>query len=117
MATARYHTIIDIKKCTDTILSKTLIKKFILEATSICGMTILKGPIAINGVSENPGITAFAIIDFSHISIHTFSKDMSALIDIFSCKPYARKKIVELSKKYFATDASRIREKEVWWGK
>jgi S-adenosylmethionine decarboxylase len=117
MATKRYHNIVDIKKCNESILDKKIVKKFIIEATNTCGMKILKGPLAIDGIEANPGVTAFAIIDFSHISIHTFSKDMTALIDIFSCKPYARKKIVDLCKKYFATEKSTVREKQVWWGK
>ncbi|MBI2436962.1 MAG: S-adenosylmethionine decarboxylase [Candidatus Magasanikbacteria bacterium] len=117
MATKRYHNIVDIKKCKEQILDKKIVKKFIHEATQTCGMKILKGPLAIDGVPENPGVTTFAIIDFSHISIHTFSKDMTALIDIFSCKPYTRKKIIDLCKKYFATEKSIVHQKEVWWGK
>jgi len=37
-------------------------------------MKILFGPKVINGVDENHGLTAFCVIDFSHISIHTLTK-------------------------------------------
>ena len=79
-------------------------------------MKILEGPIIAKGKEINPGLSSLAIIDFSHISIHTFTNSNEALIDIFSCKEYGREIVLEISKKYFATSETKVRKKEVWWG-
>lgn len=79
-------------------------------------MKILEGPIIAEGVTDNPGLSALAIIDFSHISIHTFAKDNGALIDVFSCKEYDKNQVLEVCKDYFSKPGTQIRQKEVWWG-
>ena len=57
-------------------------------------MKILSGPFLVRDYDRgHEGITAFEIIDFSHISIHTFLKTREIFIDIFSCKPFDIKKI------------------------
>lgn len=85
----RYHIIIDAFDCNNEVLSnKSKIEAIIRSLADLCGMTILHGPVVLEGVPENPGITGFAIIDFSHISIHTFTAEKEACVDIFSCKPY-----------------------------
>ncbi len=53
----------------------------------------MHGPVVLEGVPENPGITGFAIIDFSHISVHTFTAEHEVCVDIFSCKPYDYEKV------------------------
>ena len=61
-------------------------------------MHILEGPHIIQGVPENPGYTGIEVIDKSHISIHTFSENNTISIDVFSCKPFNAKKVVEYIK-------------------
>ncbi|MBI4028747.1 MAG: S-adenosylmethionine decarboxylase [Candidatus Blackburnbacteria bacterium] len=85
----RFHIIIDAFNCDNTLISdKNKIEQVIRDIAQLCGMKLLYGPIVIEGVEENPGVTGFAVIDFSHISMHTFTKDREICIDIFSCKPF-----------------------------
>lgn len=51
-------------------------------------MHILAGPVVVRGVPENPGWTGFAIIDKSHIAVHTFDDSGLASVDVFSCRPF-----------------------------
>src|SRR3989338_872820 len=104
----RFHIILDSFNCDDSLLSDApRIGVIIKEIATLCGMKILHGPVVLQGVPENPGVTGFAIIDFSHISIHTFTKASEVCIDIFSCKPFDREKVkayvmkeLSLSEKY-----------------
>jgi S-adenosylmethionine decarboxylase len=116
MQTKRYHHVFDLTNCNKNIGSRETVRKFIEEIVKTIDMKILEGPIIAQGSPSNPGISALAIIDFSHISIHAFSKYKEALIDIFSCKEYDKDLVRELCKKYFSTNKTKIREKEVWWG-
>lgn len=90
----RFHIIIDAFGCDNAILNDPpRIEAIIRSVARLCGMTIIHGPVVLRGVPENPGVTGFAIIDFSHISIHTFTKEKEVCVDIFSCKPYDYEKV------------------------
>jgi len=115
MTKQRFHYILDMTNCNDKILDKEIIKDFIIKMAQELKMTLLHGPVVLEGVPENPGITGFAIVDFSHISIHSFTNN-EVFIDIFSCKTYDKSKVVQMCKDNFANDNSEFREKEVWWG-
>ena len=89
MITQRFHYIFDAwdlsaKKLND----KKIVKNLLQELAGICKMKIISGPLVIDGMDYNPGISGFCIIDFSHISIHTFSKPKEICVDIFSCRPF-----------------------------
>lgn len=112
----RYHIICDIKGCNDKIRDRQAIREFIEELVKITNMSILEGPIVAEGKPENPGLSAFVIIDFSHISIHTFTKYDEALIDVFSCKEYDKDLVSDYCRSYFGVDKENSRVKEVWWG-
>jgi S-adenosylmethionine decarboxylase len=116
MKTKRYHNIVDLDNCNEKINDKEFMRKFVQELATTVEMNILEGPIVAEGFDYNPGLSALAIVDFSHISIHTFSKYNEALIDIFSCKAYDREKVVKLCLDTFATAETKTREKEVCWG-
>ena len=91
MQAKRYHIICDLKNCNKKISEANSLREFIEGLVKLVNMTILEGPIVAEGKPENPGYSALVIIDFSHISVHTFTKFNEALIDIFSCKPFERK--------------------------
>lgn len=115
MITKRYHHIFDLDHCRQIINDPAVIEIFIRDLATAINMTILKGPITAEGIPENPGVSCLAIIDYSHISIHTFTAHNEALIDIFSCKPYDRQVVADLCKSTFATEQSVIGQKEVAW--
>ncbi len=116
MFTQRYHSIIDIDVCNVKISDRDLLETFVKLVATTVDMNIIAGPLVAEGIPLNPGFSAIAIVDFSHISIHTFTKYNEVLIDVFSCKPYDRLKLLAVCKEYFATESSNVREKEVWWG-
>lgn len=87
--TKRYHLILDaIDVKVEYLTDKDFLEEFLKEASALVDMKILYGPIVAEGVPENPGLSAFCIIDYSHISIHTFTETKEFYLDIFSCKPF-----------------------------
>jgi S-adenosylmethionine decarboxylase len=85
----RYHIIIDAVDCNpELITDKDKVGKAIMDITGLCQMQILHGPVVIEGLPTNPGITGFAVIEFSHISVHTFVPSNEICVDIFSCKEF-----------------------------
>lgn len=64
---------------------------FILRAVALMGMTILYGPVTVCVPGPDPqkaGITSFAIINTSDISIHTWSLLGQGYVGAFSCKEF-----------------------------
>ncbi|OGD97898.1 hypothetical protein A3A49_02760 [Candidatus Curtissbacteria bacterium RIFCSPLOWO2_01_FULL_38_11b] len=116
MQQPRYHIICDLSNCNQKIKDPKAIREFLEEVVKKVNMSILEGPIIAEGKPENPGISGLVIIDFSHISVHTFTKYKEALIDIFSCKPFERNPLVDYCFGYFEANADESRVKEVWWG-
>lgn len=96
----RFHLIIDIVDVElDKLNNQNFLIELIYKLVRLVNMKILFGPKVINGVDKNPGLTAFCIIDFSHISIHTFTKTNEFYLDIFSCKPFNKNKVTQYIKK------------------
>ncbi len=116
MKSKRYHIIYDLSAVNEKIADKTAIVTFIRKLVSKINMSILYGPVTVDGIPENPGITAFVIIDFSHISIHTFTMHNEALIDIFSCKEFDKETAKKVCQEFFGVSDQNTRLKEVWWG-
>jgi S-adenosylmethionine decarboxylase len=95
---------VDLKKLND----KEFLINIISDLTKLIKMNILFGPKVIKGTEKNPGITAFCIIDFSHISIHTFTKTKELYLDIFSCKPFNKNKVIQYVKKVLNVKSKQI---------
>ena len=109
MVTKRYHWIFDAEGIsTERVTDEDLLRRMLHGVAEICEMKIVGGPMVIEGVPENPGLTAFCIVDFSHISIHTFSVHNEICIDVFSCKPFAPEKIRRYLTDIFQADAARV---------
>ncbi len=101
----RFHIIVDAYNCKPDVLSDAAKVKQALETIAkLCEMHILHGPVVIEGIPANPGITGFCVIDFSHISIHTFTATGEMCVDVFSCKQFDFEKVKEYVKKTFDLD-------------
>lgn len=116
MRSPRYHVIFDIDRCKpETITDRVGLEAFVRRAVQSVKMNIIAGPVVAEGVPENPGLSAFAVLDFSHAAVHTFTNTGDVMIDIFSCKPFDKQAARELCMAYFATEESSVRSQEIWW--
>lgn len=112
----RYHVIFDIDRCKpETVTDRAGLDGFLRRVVASVHMNILTGPVVVEGVPENPGITGFAVLDFSHAAAHTFTANGDVMIDIFSCKPFDKDAARALCMAYFATPESQVRSQEIWW--
>lgn len=110
----RYHIIVDAYNCDAKILDdKQNLETVLRDIVDLCQMKILYGPVILEGVPENPGITGFAILDFSHISIHTFTAENEICIDVFSCKKYDYDKVKKYVMDKFNLDEKFVKYVEV----
>ncbi|PIP24841.1 MAG: hypothetical protein COX34_01995 [Candidatus Nealsonbacteria bacterium CG23_combo_of_CG06-09_8_20_14_all_36_12] len=93
--TKTHHIIFDAFDCNKKFLNdEKFILEILFEIPKIIKMRILSGPNLVRDYDKiNPGITGFAIIDKSHISIHTFVKTREIYIDVFSCQKFDYQKI------------------------
>lgn len=116
MAAGRFHVIYDVSQVSHHILvDEEALDSFLKRLPALIGMSILKGPEIVIGTPDNPGITGFVIINFSHISIHTFTVHKQALVDIFSCKPYSKITAENAVLEYFNVDRSNSKIQTVSW--
>lgn len=105
----RFHIVLDAVGCDSNLLnSKVAIEKLITNLADLVSMKILKGPIVADGIPENPGISAFAIIDFSHIAIHTFTHTNEFCLDVFSCRNFDFELVKKYIKKFFCLNNNQL---------
>ena len=98
----RFHFIIDAFGCDVALLSNIdRLRVLVKQIVKLLDMNILKGPVIARGIPDNPGLSVFALIDFSHISIHTFTNSKEFCLDIFSCKMFDYKKLETFVKNIF----------------
>lgn len=117
MQQKRYHLIVDVEDCPpSTVVDRVFVERLLTELPAKIGMSILHGPVVVEGIPENPGITGFLIIDYSHISIHTFQKSNELLIDIFSCKPYDQETVINFMLSLAPLARGKMHTKVVSWG-
>lgn len=110
----RYHIIVDAYNCDAQILGdRKNLETVLRDLVRICQMDILYGPVIMEGVPENPGLTGFAVLDFSHISIHTFTKENEICIDVFSCKKYDYDEVKKYVMDKFNLDEKYVKYVEV----
>lgn len=116
MITGRFHIIIDLEKVNNKILNDEKgLKGFLIDLAEKINMHVLYGPVVVSGIPENPGLSGFAIIDYSHISTHTFTEHNEAQVDIFSCKAFDQKQAIKAVLDYFQVPKSSSHFKEVFW--
>lgn len=116
MQQGRYHVLVDVSGCpNDVLVDISGLEQFLKNFPGKIGMSILKGPVIAEGIPENPGLSGFVLIDYSHISIHTFTKYGEALVDVFSCKPYDKEAVIQEVLNYFKVSRENSRIQEVSW--
>ncbi|HEY1074174.1 MAG TPA: S-adenosylmethionine decarboxylase [Patescibacteria group bacterium] len=114
---ARYHIIIDVSEVSEpALVSQSGINRLLTDLPAKIDMKILHGPVVIEGIPENPGVTGFVVIDFSHISVHTFTQTSQALVDIFSCKKYSQNEAEDFVLRYFGVTKGQAKIQVVSWG-
>lgn len=113
--TKRYHIIIDIEGVDPQKLGRATVEKILNELPPLIDMHILQGPSVVEGIPENPGVSGFVIIDYSHISIHTFTQYNDFMIDIFSCKAYKPEAVVEYLSGVLSKPKEELKVKTVGW--
>jgi len=112
----RYHLIVDIQPCGRRDITAEFLDASLRELSALIHMKVLSGPHVVDGVEANPGFTGFVIIDFSHISIHTFSDHDLVMVDIFSCKEFAPETVVAYLSDLFQVNRDATSSKVVAWG-
>jgi S-adenosylmethionine decarboxylase len=115
MKTRRYQIVFDVSNLS-ACENKTVLKEVLTSIPKLIKMKIIAGPIIVDGVKNNPGLSGFVIIDYSHISIHTFPRYKEILIDVFSCKKYSRRAVIDFIRNKLRVKRSDISVKTVSWG-
>ena len=102
------HFITDVYGCDrEKINSQKTIENFLKELVDKIDMKIIQGPSVIKYDAEKDsesGITGFAILAESHISIHTYPKKNFFSLDIFSCKEFDTRDIIDYIKEVFKAE-------------
>jgi len=96
-------------------VSMETIRQILMDLPPRIGMHILDGPYLVQGTPENPGVTGIEVIDKSHISIHTFTANNTISIDVYSCKTFNAKKVINYLKEHikFADFTTRTITREI----
>jgi len=79
------------------------------ETIALVGMKVIGGPLVVRGeMKDNEGLTAVAVLDFSHLSVHTWDRVNPALIefDLFSCKDFNMENVIEKINEFDTLDFS-----------
>ena len=76
--------------------------KILNDITKIAGMRKLNEPVAVKadsnetlGGKDPGGISAFVIIQESHISLHSFTRRGFVTVDVYSCKTFEAEEIIK----------------------
>lgn len=81
-----YHLILDLETCDALVLNSTEgMKQMCHDLAEVMGTQV------VNSAAHQffpQGVTAFAIISESHISIHTWPEARKAFVDVFTCQEY-----------------------------
>lgn len=93
------HFIIDASGCDKKKIGDVeLVEDFLMGLVKRIDMKIIKGPVVMNHLAldkDERGVTGFAILAESHVSLHTYPKKGFFSLDIFSCVEFDMKKIKE----------------------
>ena len=80
-------------------INKTKSVKFLRRMIKAIGMKAMYGPVAsYSKMPGNKGLTAFAIIETSHIAMHIWDETNPALVqlDVYTCGPFEPQSVLDL---------------------
>lgn len=102
------HLMLDVYNCDKEVLNdKSLVYDILDNLPNKIGMKKLMKPHVLFAEANNKrdpgGWSGFVIIQESHISIHTFIKRRFITADVYSCKKFDTKKVINYFKKAFKT--------------
>lgn len=101
------HLIIDAYGCTNLNNKKYLIET-INNIVKLINMKMLLAPKVVKGANHLPGLSAFCVIETSHIAIHTFTNNNKVSIDIYSCMTFDENKCIEYFKERFGMNKIKL---------
>ncbi|MFX1577091.1 MAG: S-adenosylmethionine decarboxylase [Promethearchaeota archaeon] len=109
-STNHFQLILKVEGCPNTkMTNRQFVETLIRDVASLSEMEILHGPVVVEGKEHNPGLTGFAIIDYSHIAVHTFPNAMELFLDLWSCKFFDVEKIEDYIQQSLNVDTAQIR--------
>lgn len=83
----------------ENLTSLEIVESALREATKACGATLRE--IYLHHFSPFDGISGIAVIEESHISIHTWPELSYAAVDVFMCGKAQPAKSIQVFKSYF----------------
>jgi S-adenosylmethionine decarboxylase len=97
-----YHLLIDMSKCNENIDSTEAVKQFFGELIKELDMKPLSD-IMVKKVDgeEGRGISAVQMITTSSITFHSDDEERSVYLDVFSCKNFKEKQVLDFAKDFF----------------
>lgn len=97
-----FHLLIDCSKMNDRIDNEEDVREFFDELIKKLKMKKLTDFFYVKVDDEDGrGLSAFQMITTSHISMHFDDAERSGYLDIFSCKNFEPKAVIEMIEKYF----------------
>lgn len=106
-STKRFQLVMEIRGCDrEQLMSRAFVEALILKVAELSEMDVLHGPVIVEGRPHNPGLTGFAVIDYSHIAVHTFPSSGDLFLDLCSCKVFDAKKIEDYVQRSLNVDES-----------
>jgi S-adenosylmethionine/arginine decarboxylase-like enzyme len=92
-----YHLMLDMNGCNEHINEPEKVKKFLILLVDRLQMHPLGKPIVVYvDTPEGKGVSAVQIITTSTITFHGDADGNCVYLDVFSCKEYAEKDVIEL---------------------
>jgi len=79
-------------------LFKTVIKE--IEMKAVLPIVLYQFPSLLKDKKKKGGITAFCILEESHLSCHSWPEENYIAYDVYSCKNFDEKKVIRLIKKF-----------------
>jgi S-adenosylmethionine/arginine decarboxylase-like enzyme len=105
-----YHLMLDCSRCNENIKDRDQIYLFVKELVAAIDMVAHGEPIIEYLLPGDPkqGYSLMQLITTSNICAHFVESDMTAYIDIFSCKEFDREITQSVVKKYFGPEKFQI---------